>query len=110
MLYELPPTNITNGTQPLVDLLAYESSQICTLMPGILFLIFIIVLGSGYLSEDRKRGRGNFPKWFAISGFITATLSLILFLMNGIVNLIVVMITIAVSMVGTLWLLFSSMD
>lgn len=110
MAYELPPSNITNSSEALVDLVVYISSEVPILAPSILFLIFIVLLGSGYFSEERRKGRGDLAKWFAISGFITATLSIVLFLINGIVNLVTVVIAVVVSMIGTLWLLFTSRD
>ena len=106
MPYELP-SNVTNATTGLEDLLIYESQQVDSLIPGILLLIYLVILGSGYFSQERSKGRGNFKMWAAISGLITATLAFILFLYNGLVNIEVVIIALIISIISSFWFLLS---
>lgn len=104
MPYELP----SNTTNTLEELLAYQSGQIPILWPMILLLIFVTILGSGYVYLEKKTGKGRFSMWFAIAGLITTTLAFILFLIPGLINLEVVSICVIVSVVGGLWFLFSA--
>lgn len=105
--YQLP-NNLTNGSTGLEQLFIYESSQLNIFAPGLLLLIFFVIVGAGYFSQDRRVGRGNLSMWFATSGIITTTLAIILFLYNGIISLPTVIISIILSVVFTIWFLFDN--
>lgn len=101
------PTNLTNGSTGLEQLLIYEAGQVPFLMPGILFSIFIIILSAGYFSQDRRIGEGNFPMWCAIAGLITTTGAFILFLYQNLLNLEVLIICVIITILSMLWLFLS---
>lgn len=106
MAYTLPANNLTG----IEDLLVYQSGQVPILWPSILFLIFMTVLGSGYLFSSKRDRGGNFPLWFAIAGIMTTVLSFVLFLINGLVNIETVSICVLVAIIGAIWLLFTKDD
>lgn len=105
MPYSIP--NITNGTTGLEDLLVSTSGQVSALANGILIFIFLTILGSGYYSQERRTGRGNFPMWVAIAGLITTTASFILYLVPGIIGLESIVIGVAITIIGSLWFMLS---
>lgn len=106
MVYTMLP-NGSNGSD-IGQIILWESQQIPFLFPGILLLIFFVIVGSGYFSQERRIGRGNFPMWCAIAGLITTSGAFILFLYDGLVGLETVIICVVVSIVCALWFLLSS--
>lgn len=106
MPYDLPSTNITT----LEGLLVYEAQQIPILFPMILFLIYVAIAGSGFFYQDKKTGRGNLAMWSSISGLITSTLSFILFLIPGLINLITLVIVVSVTLISAIWFIFESKE
>lgn len=104
------PTNITNTTAGLEQLFIYESGQINTFGPLILFFIFVAIMGGGYYAEHRRRGSSHFLTWAAVSSYITTVLGFILFLYSGIVNLVTVEIMMLISFIFTFALLIVPKD
>lgn len=102
------PVNLTNGTSGIEGIFVYEASQINIFGAGLLFMIFMVILFAGYSQEQRRHGRAKESTWFAVSGMITAFLSMVLFLMNGIVNLATVITCIVLSIIFTTIKLFDS--
>lgn len=103
MPYSLPDE--FNQTGGLDQALQYVSGQVPTLFPMILVTVFLVIAISGYLSQERKTGRGNIAMWFSISGLITTTGAYMLFLMEGIINLTVLGICIAITSAASAWAL-----
>lgn len=110
MAYSLPPTNLTNGTQGIEAIIAYEATQIPQFMPMILLMVYVVIAGVGYFSQERREVRGNLAMWCAISGLITTTLSFILFLYNGLINIQTVVICVVVTILSVAAFLFSGRE
>lgn len=72
--------NLSNGSQGIESLLAAENTQLTGVTAGLLFFIWLAILGFGYFAQERRTGAGNLPMWAAISGLITTTGAFILFL------------------------------
>lgn len=97
MTYALP--NFTNTTG-MEEVLQYGSQQVPFLAPGILLMIYIVILVSGYFSQERKTGNGNFLMWASISGLITTTGAFMLFLYDQIVNIQTILVCVVVTIIS----------
>lgn len=102
--YQLPNENITG----LDNLFSYTSGQIPLLIPGILFMVWIIIALGGYFSQERSRGKGSFAMWNTIAGVIVSISSFILFLTPGLMNLETLTIIITITIASAFWFIFSS--
>lgn len=108
--YNLPPPNLTNGSQGIEAILLYEAGQIDIFMPMLLLFIYVVIATGGYMAQDRKEGRGNLAQWCAIAGLITSVASFILFLYNGLVNIETVVIVVVVTIISVVFFMFSARD
>ena len=106
-IYNLPSANLSNGSNGIEQLVIYEAQQIPALIPGLLFFIFLAIGLGGYLSQERRTGRGNMPMWFTIAGFITTSASFILLMYNGLINLEVVILSMVITIGFALWFMLS---
>ena len=97
MTYELP--NFTN-TSGIEEVLQYGSQQVPILAPGLLFMIYIIILVSGYFSQERKTRQGNFLMWASISGLITTSGAFMLFLYDNLINMQTIMVCMVVTIIS----------
>jgi hypothetical protein len=102
-LYSLPE----NVTEPDV-LLVKITEQVPGLVPALLFMIWAIITIGGYFTQERRIGTGHFPMWFTIGGLITTTISFILYLIPGLLNLEMVIILIAVTFGSAMWYFLAS--
>ena len=103
MAYALP--NFTNNTG-MEEVLQYGSQQVPILAPAILLLVYIVILVSGYFSQERKTGTGNFLMWASISGLITTTGAFMLFLYDHLVNIQTITICVVVTIISVFaWLI-----
>lgn len=83
-------------------------------VPMLLFVFFMIILLASYFSQRRTTGRGSFPSSFAVAGFSTAVLSILVSIgvkitageVGGVIILSMV-VSIVVASAGVLWLLSS---
>ena len=113
MAYDLP--NFTNGSRGIEDILSYEATQVAGFTGGILFFIYVVILTSGYFSQERRTGAGNLPMWAAISGLITTTGGFILFLYQTsttgliLINLPTLLICVIVTIVSAIFFLASEL-
>lgn len=104
MAYTVP--NQTEAIEVVVNI----STQVPNLMPGILFMLWIVIAGSGFFSQQRRVGKGNLPMWLAVSSFITTSSAFMLFLYNGLISLQTLVVCVSVTMLCALWFLFSNTD
>lgn len=104
MAYTVP-----NQTEP-IEVVVDIATQVPTLMPGILFMLWLVVAGAGFYSQQRRVGKGNLPMWLAVSSFITTSSAFMLFLYNGLISLSTLVICVSVTMLSALWFFFSNTD
>lgn len=107
MAYALP--NFTNSSG-MEEVLQYGSQQVPLLAPALLFMIYIIILVSGYFAQERKTGAGNFLMWSSISGLITTTGSFMLFLYDNLVNIQTIMVCVIVTIVSAFAFMINQRD
>jgi hypothetical protein len=110
MVYNLPPEATANNG--LVGALQYLANQLPMLFPALLFFIWIIILSSGYGLQRIKsiQGKANMPMWSAISSLITTSAAIVLFLIPGILDPITLSICIVLTIVFTLWFMFTNQE
>lgn len=111
--YTLP--NMTNGSQGIEAILAYDASQVSWIAGGLLFLVYCVILGVGYFAQERRTGAGNIFMWASISGLITTTGAFILFLYDlasgtSLINIEIVMICVIVTIVCSFAFILSNRD
>jgi len=75
--------------------------------PLFLLTIFMIALLTTYFSQIRSKGTGDFFASFAAAGYFTVIVALIMSLADGLINSTTLVVTIAVSVIGTFILLIS---
>ena len=73
----------------------------------LLFSLFIIILLGTFFSSKRLGNDGDFAASFAVAGFITAIVAIVLSLMPGMIDTYVTVITFIVAIIGVMFLYFS---
>lgn len=106
-IYDLPAETSLNFTEGADRIFVYVAQQVPIFIPLVLFALFMIVLLGGFFAQKRSEGKGDMPQWFAIAGYITTIAAMLMLLVDNLVNLTTVIITISVSLVGSIWLFFS---
>ena len=96
-----------NLTDP-VDILVNTSTQVPILFPGIILLVFGVIIIAGAYSQERKTGKSNISMWFAVSSLITTTASLFLFLIDGLVPLEFMMIMMGITLFSVIYFFFNT--
>ena len=72
-----------------------------------LFAFFVIVMMSSYFSQQRMTGKGDMPSSFAVAGYLTTGLAILLSLIPNFVSVPTIVIALIVSTLGTFWLFLS---
>lgn len=91
----------------LDQMFVYASDTVPIFTPMLLFSLFMITMLASYFSSKRLGADGDFAASFAVAGFITAIVALVLSLMPGMIHVSVTVITIIVAILGVLFLYFS---
>lgn len=96
------PYDILNFTDTggIDEIVIKESQNIPALMPALLVLIYVIILGVGFYSQERRTGAGNLAMWSSIAGLITTAGSFVLFLADNMINIEVVIICLVVTIIS----------
>ncbi|MBA7492154.1 hypothetical protein ES702_02703 [subsurface metagenome] len=90
----------------LAGLLTYPAAVVPQFIPMLLFAIFSITYMGTYYSQGRLTGRGgDFFSSFALAGFFTAIISILMTLVQGLIGIPTVAICIGISVVSALLLL-----
>lgn len=93
--------NITNPT----DLLINVSTEVSIFAPIMLFFVWALITIGGFMANDKKTGKTSFFQWLVAGGFVTNIISLILFLIVGIISLEIVIVYLAL-FIGSVLLFF----
>lgn len=103
MVYEtLDNRNMSDG---MTVLLVYANDLTGGLLVSlILFAFFLVVMLGSYYSQQRVSGTANFPGSFAVAGYVTTVLAVLMSLVDGFVPSYTIIICVVVSVLGTLWL------
>lgn len=107
--YDLPGDfNQTSGG--LETLFVYLIGEVSSFAIWMLLGIFFIIVGAGYFSEYRRRGKANLPMWLTIGSFFTTIIMFVLFLSNGLINLRIVIIGISATLFFALMFFLSGLN
>jgi len=105
MVYEtISERNVSNG---LHEILVYVADVVPAFIPLVLTGFFVIIAMGTYNSQLRTRGKGDFPASFAVAGFATAILAIVISLIDGLIPIQFVTITIVIAIVCLIWLYIS---
>ena len=106
MRYAQP--NLTAG---LDDVLFSTAQSVPTFPIMILVFIFMVILLAGSTSQKRRTGNADVPMWFALAGFSTTMVALIMTIppgmINGLTGIVVLGAVIGISILGAVWFFFS---
>ena len=85
-------------TSNLQEILRFPTRDLPMFWPLVLFAIFIIIGLGSFFREVRKKGSGNLLSSFAVAGYVTTAIVLIMNLMN-LVQRHVVVICLTISLI-----------
>lgn len=88
----------------LAGLFTYPAEVVPVFAPLLLFALFMIALLGTYYSQKRLTGRGDFFSSFAVAGYFTAVIAIVMSLVDGLINTSVVVTAIVVAVIGTIFL------
>lgn len=98
-LYDTP--NLTTGIdEAIVDTV----TAIPSFVPMLLTFVFVLVLITGSLQQQRRSGFIDFPLWVTLASISTLMVTLPLTLISGLVNLDVLAIVVTVTILSGVWL------
>lgn len=89
----------------IAGLLTYPAHVVPLFIPLVLFALFSVTLLATYFSQLRLRGEGDFLGSFAVAGFFTAIISLLMTLVDGLITTTTISITLAISIIGIILLM-----
>lgn len=104
-----PDLSTVNATSDLSVLLVYANDVTQGYFgPLVLGAFFLIVLIGSLMAQYKFSGRIIPATSFAAASFAAAGFAIIMASVNGLINPIFVILTIVMSLVGVIWLVFSS--
>lgn len=104
-----PDISTVNATNDLSNLLVYANEVTNGLFaPGVLLAFFIIILIAGFFAQMRFKGSTRFDFSFTAAGFATFGFAVIMSLKTGLLNPIYLFISLAVAILGVVWIYLAS--
>jgi len=103
---ELSNRNTSEGLHVLVQ---YVSDVVPMFIPMVLFSFFIIVLGGIYFNT-RREGKPDFFSAFAVAGYATLLVALVLSVIPGVIDMVTIGICVIITIAGTLGLWMHKKD
>lgn len=102
--------NTVNASEGVQTLFVYSNEVTGGVFSAMLLMtIFVIILLGTFFSAKRiGGGDGNFPASFAVAGFITATVAIVMSFTEGLMNLTTLTVAIVISIMGVVWLFFAN--
>lgn len=96
-----------NTSAGMHTIFTYTAGVVPIFIPLVLFAFFTIACIGSYYASIRLNNTGDFPASFAAAGFLTAILAVTMSLIPGLINLLTLVVTFGVAILGVLWLFFS---
>lgn len=104
-----PTLDSVNATTDVSNLLVYVNTLTNGYaMPTVLFGFFIVTFLGGAFAQMRFRGSARFDAAFAVAGFVTFGFAVLMSLKNGLLNPVYLFISLAVAILGAVWMFFGS--
>jgi uncharacterized membrane protein YiaA len=91
----------------LDQMFVYASNTVPIFTPLLLVSFFLVALFGSFFSSKRLSGDGDFAASFAVAGFLTFLVSVVMSLIPGLISTRIVVICLLVLIVGVLILFFS---
>lgn len=100
-----PDLSSVNATSDLSNLLVYVNTITNGIaMPAVLLAFFFIVLIGSFYAQSRLTGKQRIDVSFVVAGFVTFALALIMSLKTGLLNVIYLVFSLAILMIGVMWI------
>ncbi len=96
-----------NNTQGLAGVFVYATTVVPAFTPLLLFTFFVILMFGSYIVPKNLTGKGDFAASFAVAGYVTTILALLMSLVDNLINIQTIIAFIVVAVLGTTWLYFS---
>jgi hypothetical protein len=102
-----PDISSINMTDDLGNLLVYVNNDLTNgyFSPLVLGAFFLIVFIGGFIMQMRLSGRGRPDYSFATAGFLTTGLAVLMSMKTGLLSSNYLLICIAISILGVVWLI-----
>lgn len=92
-----------NATTGIDDVLVQTATAVDIFIPMLLFFIYMVVFLGGIISQRRTTGRGDAPMWALMASITILLLALIMTLVAGLIQIEVLAIIGAVTIMTGLW-------
>lgn len=103
-----PGLETINGVNDTSQYLVYANQVTGGIFtPLVLFAFFVVICLGSFFSWQRTTGRGDFVVSFAVAGYVTFGLAIILSLADGLINISTIVTVLVIAIVGTIWLYLS---
>lgn len=98
-----------NASNDATQILVYANTLTGGILgPMILTAFFLIIMIGSYFAQIKFQGRARMEFSFTVAGFATFGFALLMSLENGLLNPMYIMISLGISIIGIIWLFFSS--
>lgn len=102
-----PGIETVNATGDLTNLLLYMNTVTYgSFMPSVLIAFFAIILFSSAYASLRFNGTARFSIGFAVAGFATFGMAVIMSSKDGLLNPMYIPISLAIAILGVMWIYF----
>jgi CHASE2 domain-containing sensor protein len=98
-IYQQP--NLTGGID---DAIVDTVSAVPIFTPMFLLFVFLVILLGGSINQKRRTGSADLPMWSVIASISTLVVSLIMSMQEGLIQLEIVTIMIAITFASGVWL------
>lgn len=99
-LYSLP-----NATTGMDDILVQEASAVSSLVPLILFFVFLVVFLGGVVRQKAKTGTADYPIWALLGCLSAFFVTLLMSVIQGLVDVFLLGIVIFFTIFAGVWFL-----
>ncbi len=96
-----------NNTQGLAGVFVYAATIVPAFTPLMLIAFFLVVAFGSYIIPKNLTGKGDFAASFAVAGYVTTIVAILMSLIDNLINRETLMAFIIVAVLGTTWLYFS---
>ncbi len=97
--------NMTSGLHILI--IYANDVTFGVFVPLMLFGFWCIIAFGGYFNQKHETGSGDFPAWFAVAGFTTSVVSIILIQIPGLITGYTLAVILIIATMSVLFFFFS---
>jgi hypothetical protein len=91
-------------------LFTYAAQIVPIFTPLMLTSIFIITLLGTYFSQKRLSGRSDFLSSFAVAGWLTFVVAILMSLIGGLINMLTLVFCMIIAIISSLMLILNNND